>query len=311
MKTYSQLLKQNSKKQKKPSVVTIGNFDGLHKGHLALIKEVCRLKEKYGLYSAVFTFSVNTKLSKSLIFPQNQLKTYLNDFSPDYFICPDFIGEIKDLTCEEFAKKYLCELLNAKYVVVGEDFFFGKNKSGNVAALKELGKLYGFEVIPIKLKTVKNEILSSTLLREYIREGKISEANKLMYRNFSFFGRVKKGYKIGSSVIKIPTANTTLPKNCVELKNGVYITKTTVDEKTYESITNVGTNPTAPKKNVTVETNIFGFSGNIYKKRIKIEFLKYIRNETAFKSKSELKKQIEKDIKKAEKYFRGERCEAD
>ena len=134
----------------KNTVVTIGNFDGLHKGHLALIKKVCSLKEKYGLKSVVFTFNINTKFSKNLIFPQNQLRDYLKDFHIDSVVSPDFLSEIKNLTCEEFAKIHLMEKLNAKYVVVGENFFFGKQKSGNALTLKELGKKYGFETIIVK-----------------------------------------------------------------------------------------------------------------------------------------------------------------
>jgi len=288
---------------KKASVVTIGNFDGLHKGHLALINKVCSLKEKHELKAAVFTFNINTKMSHNLIFPQKQLKEYLKDFNIDIYFCPDFLLEIKDLSCEEFVKKYLYETLNAKYVVVGEDFFFGKGKSGNADTLKEIGKNYGIKTVIIKSKMTKGTVLSSTLIRQLLKDGKMYIANKLMYKNFSFFGTVKKGYHIGTDEMSIPTANIKIPKNCADIKRGVYITRTTVDNKTYESITNIGINPTAPKKAVTCETNIFGFSGDIYQKRIKVEFLKYIRNETAFPDTNSLKKQIKKDILTAKKFF--------
>ena len=291
------------KKLKKASVVTIGNFDGLHKGHLALINKVCALKEKENLLGAVFTFNINTKMSKNLIFPQKQLKEYLKDFNVDIFFSPDFLKDIKGLSCEEFIKKYLFETLNARYVVVGEDFFFGKEKSGDAETLKEICKKYGIKTIIIKSKTKNNIILSSTYIRELIKIGKISDANKLMYKNFSFYGTVKKGFHIGTDEMSIPTANIKIPKDCAEMKNGVYITKTTIDGIVYNSITNIGINPTAPKKEVTCETNIFDFKGDIYNKRIKVEFLKYIRNEAYFKNTLSLKKQIEKDILKAKKYF--------
>ena len=291
------------RKQNKATAVTIGNFDGLHKGHLALINKVCALKEKEDLLSVVFTFSINTKLSKNLIYPQKQLKEYLKDFNIDIFFSPDFLKDIKALSCEEFIKKYLFETLNAKYVVVGEDFFFGKQKSGDANTLKEICKKYGIKTIIIKSKTKNNIVLSSTYIRELIKDGKVFQANKLMYRNFSFWGTVKKGYHLGTSEMKIPTANIKIPKDCAEMKNGVYITKTTIDGVVYNSITNIGTNPTAPKKEITCETNIFDFDGNIYMKRIKVEFLKYIRNEAYFKTTMSLKKQIEKDILKAKKFF--------
>lgn len=288
---------------KKRTVVTIGNFDGLHKGHLALINKVCALKNKYDLYSVVFTFSVNTKFSKNLIFPQNQLKEYLKDFPIDYMITPDFEKEIMGLSCEEFVKTYICDMLKANFVVVGENFLFGKGKSGNAQILKNLGKKYGFETVIVKSKKTDKKTVSSTLLREYIKEGKIQNANKLMYRNFSFSGKVKKGYHIGTDVLSIPTANISVPKDTAEMKKGVYITLTTIDNNKYKSITNVGKNPTNPKKNITVETNILDFDGDIYGKRIKVEFLKYIRNEMAFKNQKVLKRQIEKDISKTKKFF--------
>lgn len=288
---------------KKPSVVTIGNFDGLHKGHLALINKVENLKNKYGLCSVVFTFSVNTKFCSNLIFPQNQLKEYLEKLSVDYMITPDFEKEIMGLTCEEFVKKYICDILRAKYVVVGENFLFGNRKSGNASTLKMLGEKYGFKTIIVKSRTTEKQTVSSTLLRHYIKEGKMQKANRLMYRNFSFWGNVKKGYRIGTDLLSIPTANISVPKNTAEMKKGVYITLTTVDDTLYKSITNVGKNPTNPKNHTTVETNILGFNGDIYGKRIKVEFLKYIRNERAFKTQKALKYQIEQDILKAKKFF--------
>ena len=292
-----------STENKKAFVVTIGNFDGLHKGHTALINKVCELKKKHNLTSAVFTFNVNTKCSNNLIFPQNQLSEYLKDFDIDYILKPDFLNEIKGLSCEEFVKSFLTEKLNVKYAVVGENFFFGNGKSGNAQTLKELGKKYVFKTIIIKSKTTGGKTISSTLIREYLKEGKISLANRLTYRNFSFYGIVKKGYQVGSSILSIPTANISYPKNAVIVKNGVYASLTTIDGKKYKSITNIGKNPTKPKKHITAETNIMGFSSDIYKKRIKVELVKYIRNETVFPTAEALKMQIEKDIKTVEKFF--------
>jgi riboflavin kinase/FMN adenylyltransferase len=287
-----------STNKNKSTVLTIGNFDGLHKGHLKLINKVLLLAKQLGSAPLVCSFDANTKSVTNLIFPQNQLEEALATIGIDYFAKLRFTDEIKNLSCEEFVLKYLVEKFNCRAVVVGENFYFGKDKEGNADTLKELGNRYGFKVYIIKSKTTNKMPISSSYIRNLIESGKIEKANKLMFHNFSIKGIVKNGFKIGNSVLKIPTANIAIPKNCLKIKLGVYQTIIEIDSKIYKSITNVGFALISPKKEPLIETFIFDFSGDIYEKRINLTFLKYIRNERKFKSFKALKAQIDKDIAK-------------
>ena len=283
----------------KNTVVTIGNFDGLHIGHLKLINRVLREAGKHKMSSLVCSFNTNTKEYSELLFPQNQLKEYISELGIDKYKKLNFLRDVKGLSCEEFIEKYIINEYNAKYVVVGEDFYFGKNKSGNAEALAELGKKYGFKTIILKLLKKGEATVSSTYIRGLIKDGKTERANALMYEPLSVYGIVKKGYNIGGKELSYPTANISVPKNTVPIKHGVYKTKTVIDGILYDSITNVGYAPTKKKSSPTIETHIFSLSGDIYKKRIKVIFCKYIRNERKFKSIEALKAQIKKDIIKA------------
>lgn len=280
-----------------PTVVTIGNFDGLHLGHLALIEKTKSLAKKHGLKSLVCSFDCNTK-GAQLIFPQNELKDSLQELAVDYFTSLPFFRDIIGLSCEEFAKQYLSNRFQARFVVVGENFRFGKNQSGDINTLIALGKQYGFQVIAIKMKKVGKQFLSSTFIRGLLQQGKIHRANRYLHHPFSINGIVKKGFSVGHELLKVPTANIPVPKTCVPLPFGVYKTETVIDGKIYQSITNLGYAPTYQKAHPMIETFIFDFSGNLYEKRIRIQFLQYIRKERKFSSMEALKKQIDKDIAK-------------
>ena len=278
-----------------PTVVTIGNFDGLHRGHLALIRKTKSLAEKHALKSLVCSFDCNTK-GAELIFPQKQLKSALKELSVDYFSLLPFFREIIGLSCETFVKEYLCNRFQAKFVVVGEDFRFGQNRCGDIVTLTELGKQFGFQVIPVKMQYAGKRILSSTYIRELIQAGKIKQANRYLFRPFFIEGVVGTGFSLGNQLLEIPTANIPVQKSCVSLPFGVYKTITDIDGISYQSITNVGYAPTYRKKTPTMETHLFDFSGNLYGKRIRVTFLQYIRKERKFSSMETLKKQIQKDI---------------
>lgn len=288
----------NNNNKSKSTVVTIGNFDGLHKGHMKLIQKVNYFKKKHGLTGVVLTFDVNTKLCKNLIFQKNFLKKAVKQLGIDEFFSLRFIEEVKDMTCDEFVKEYLVNKLDAKCVIVGDNFFFGKNKSGDAFTLKKLGEKYGFETVIVPCIKSGENIVSSTYLRTLISEGNLKKANKLMHTPFSVVGKVEKGYGIGTKILDIPTANVKLDKCRVMLKNGVYKTTVFIDNKEYKGVTNVGTAPTNPKKKPITETFILDFEGDIYRKKIKIVFEDYMREERKFKDFESLKKQITKDILK-------------
>lgn len=278
-----------------PTVVTIGNFDGLHQGHLKLIDKTKHLAKKYGLKSLVCGFNANTKGAR-LLFSKSQMKTYLQELQVDYYATLDFYKEIKNLSCEEFVSNYLCNRFQAQYVVVGENFRFGKEQSGDVNTLIALGKEFGFTVYPVKMKQIGKQILSSTYIRQLLNNGKIKQANRYLYKELSVIGAVTKGYSLGSPLLQTPTANVALPKQFVHIPFGVYYSKTIIDKTEYKSITNVGYAPTYQKATPVTETYVFDFHGNLYGKKIQICFLQFLRKERKFSSLEALKKQIEKDI---------------
>ena len=290
------------KQTTKETVVTIGNFDGLHKGHLKLIQKTKKIAEHYNLKSLVCSFNCNTKGAQT-IFSGTELKESLSLLEIDYFSNLNFLKEIKHLSCEEFANLFLKQRFCAKYVVIGENFRFGTNQSGDVNKLKELGKRYGFSVIAITMTKSQKKPISSTVIRNWLAEGKIALANRAMFQPFSMSGTVKKGYSAGHSLLNVPTANFPIPKNSISLPFGVYITTAVIEGKIYPSITNIGYAPTLPKKHPTAETFILDFSDDLYGKRMKINFHKYIRKERKFTSMNALKKQIGKDIATCKSYF--------
>lgn len=278
-----------------PTVVTIGNFDGLHLGHLKLIEKTKSLANKKRLKSLVCSFDCNTK-GAQLIYPQNQLKTSLRMLKVDYYVSLPFFRKIMHLTCEEFVQEYLVNRLQARYVVVGEDFCFGKNRSGNVETLAELGKQFGFQVIVAKMYTVGKQFLSSTYIRSLLQAGNIKRANRYLYQPFSINGTVIKGYSAGKNLLQCPTANISIPKRCISLPFGVYLTETIVEKTVYKSITNIGYAPTYPKTKPVIETYLLDFNGDLYGKKVQIRFFHFLRKERKFSSMEALKNQIAKDV---------------
>ncbi|NMA66680.1 MAG: bifunctional riboflavin kinase/FAD synthetase, partial [Clostridiaceae bacterium] len=229
--------------------VGLGNFDGLHIGHMALINTLineCRLN---GLSSVVYTFSRHTDfmLRKKFINPlitSNEQKTkLLISTDLDYLCYQEFDEEYSRISPESFIKDVLISKLKIKLAVVGFNYRFGYMGKGDAEYLKKCGEKFGFRVIVVPPVRVKNEIVSSTLIREYIKKGKIDRVFQLLGRHFSLAGSVVSGKKIGRT-LGFPTANITAdPKMCVPA-NGVYITKTKVGDRWVNGITNVGIAPT-------------------------------------------------------------------
>ena len=279
------------------TVVTIGNFDGLHKGHLQLINKAKEIATKKHLKSLVCNFDCNTK-GAAMISSKNQLIENLNKLKLDYMVTLNFLDEIIQLDCESFAKKYLQNRFQASVVVVGENFRFGKKQSGDIHTLKELGEKYGFTVISVKMVFAGRYPLSSTRIRRWIKDGKIELANRYLFEPFSAIEEVSNGYHVGNTQLSYPTANLPIPENLIVPPFGVYQTYTVVDNETYQSITNIGYAPTLKKQTPVIETHLLDFTGDLYGKRIKVIFKKYIRKERKFKDLDSLKAQIIKDIAK-------------
>lgn len=282
---------------KTPSAVALGFFDGLHLGHIAVVQRALLRRE---VSSVVFTFNDKTALPKfrekkgNCIITYEQKAELFEEAGADFLYAPDF-GEIKDFSAREFVEKILKDRLCAAYVVCGYDFRFGRGGEGNPDILSALCHEHGIACEVVPPVRIGGEIVSSTEIRRLIRLGEIEKANRLLGYELSYELPVIKGNEIGRT-IGFPTINQKIPDYMVSPKNGVYKSWTTVDGKTYRSITNIGVKPTVTDRGeVVTETHIIGFHGDLYGKTVKISLRGYLRGERKFESLSALKAQLSYD----------------
>lgn len=279
--------------------IALGIFDGVHLGHQYVINRALS-HNKFGLKTAVFTFSVEDmefKHGKRLnyIIDNRSKLDILNTMGVDSIVCPNF-NEVHNMSGQDFAKDILHTQMNAKMVICGRKFRFGKGASCNTTDLQNFGSKYGFNVEVVEPILFENSLVSSSKIRELICNGDIQTANQLLGRNYFINKPVVHGNKIGRT-INFPTINQRFGNRQIVPKFGVYSSSTLIDGQSYSSITNVGVKPTVSKDNTPIaETHIIGFNGNLYDRTIKVSLKGYIRPEKMFKSIDELKRAIHNDI---------------
>jgi riboflavin kinase/FMN adenylyltransferase len=304
MKIYSNV---NLNNKHRNGVIAIGNFDGLHLGHLKVIKEAKVKAKKLNLPFGVMTFEpipvmfFNKKLKNHRINSLEQKKTLLKKLKLDFLIIIKFNKYFSSLTAEDFIKKIIYKKIKCKYLYVSRNFKFGHKRRGNIKTLKKFEKLFDYKRVITKPYKKNNKIISSTIIRKKIRAGKIEEINKLLNRVWSVEGKVIKGQKRGRK-IGFPTCNLKLD-NYVIPRLGVYTVKVSNKNFNKNGIANIGYRPTFKGQSLLLETNIFGFRKNLYNKVINVSFEKFIRPEKKFKNLEYLKKQIKLDIKLAKKNY--------
>jgi riboflavin kinase/FMN adenylyltransferase len=304
MKIYSNV---NLNNKHRNGVIAIGNFDGLHLGHLKVIKEAKVKAKKLNLPFGVMTFEpipvmfFNKKLKNHRINSLEQKKTLLKKLKLDFLIIIKFNKYFSSLTAEDFIKKIIYKKIKCKYLYVSRNFKFGHKRRGNIKTLKKFEKLFDYKRVITKPYKKNNKIISSTIIRKKIRAGKIEEINKLLNRVWSVEGKVIKGQKRGRK-IGFPTCNLKLD-NYVIPRLGVYTVKVSNKNFNKNGIANIGYRPTFKGQSLLLETNIFGFRKNLYNKVINVSFGKFIRPEKKFKNLEYLKKQIKLDIKLAKKNY--------
>ena len=302
MKIYNN---PNLNKKHCNGVIAIGNFDGLHLGHQKVIKEAKQKAKKNRIPFGVLTFEpvpvmfFNNKIKNHRINSLEQKKTQLKKLKLDFLIIVKFNKNFSTQSAEEFIKNIIFKKTKCKYLYVSKNFKFGFERQGNIKTLKKFEKKYNFKNIVTKPFKRGNTIISSTLLRNKIRLGKIDEVNKLLNRNWSIDGKVIKGQRRGRK-IGFPTCNLKLHDYIVP-KLGVYAVKVKSKNFYKNGIANIGYRPTFNGQNLLLETNIFGINKNLYNKVISVYFKKFIRSEKKFRNLKQLRKQIKLDIKKAKK----------
>lgn len=289
------------------SSVTLGKFDGLHRGHQKLINLIRREQGEKNR-SVIFTFDVSPR-SYILHSPPKYLLTYeerrelAENLGVDILAeCP-FTEALMHMEPEDFVKEYLAERLHARYLAVGPDFRFGYQRRGTPELLKELGRTYGFCTEIVEKEKYKGRDISSTFVREELEKGHIEEVNQLLGYTYFTKGEIVHGRQLGRT-IGIPTANLIPPVIKKLPPNGVYITESLIQGKTYQGITNIGYKPTVKENFLGVETYLFSCNADLYGQEAEVRFYRYLRPEIKFSSLEELKCQMLKDIEEGKSYFR-------
>ena len=285
-------------------VLTIGNFDGVHKGHLALFDIVKKRAKAIGGQSAVMTFDPHpVKIVKkgngpALITQTEQKLCLISNAGIDVILCIPFTAQFASIPAESFVKDILLDKIGVKELVVGYDYTFGRNRTGNLALLQKMGKELGFQVHLVGPVHIDHTVVSSTSIRTLVREGNLAEARMLLGRDYQIWGTVVKGANRGGRLLGFPTANIK-PGDELLPKRGVYAVMVEVDERLFCGVTNVGFNPTFGENSLSIETYILDFSEDILGKKIKIKFLDRIRDEKTFGGVKELTDQIALDVQEA------------
>ena len=291
-----------------PTAVTLGKFDGLHRGHDLLMQTVLEYSKKYDLASVAFTFDIppRNKVEEIVanVLTTNDEKQYIFEKRGiDYLIeCP-FTSEVMTMEPKAFIA-WISKALHMKYVVVGDDFRFGHKRAGDYHTLQEYEEEFGYKTIVIDKLKDSNRDISSTYVREKIADGNIKKANELLGYRYFIKSEILHGRKLGRT-IGVPTIMI-LPENKLLPPNGVYVTEVLVDGKTYMGVTNIGCKPTVSDENIIgVETYIDDFNQDVYGEKIVVSFIQFIRPEQKFDSIEELKSQMKSDIEVSRKYYKN------
>ena len=286
------------------NIATIGSFDGIHIGHKKILQTLTKIAKKNNGKSILITFwphpryvlkkNNDFKLLTSLdekikLFEKNKI---------DILYIVDFSLKFSKFSANKFIENILLEKLKINCLLIGYNNNFGRNREGNIRYLEENKKKFDIDIISIPKQSVDKISISSTKIREYLNNGKINSANRLLGRKYSINGKIVKGNGIGRK-INFPTANIEIdePKKLLP-KSGEYAGEVILNRKIYLGMLNIGYNPTIKNEKKSIEVNIFEFSEDIYNNKISINFIRRIRNEKKFKNLNELKKQLIKDKKK-------------
>ena len=293
----------NISKNHKGSIILIGNFDGVHLGHQKLFKLAKSYKKKHGLKIGVINFNPMPKMffNKSLknfrLSSIDQKVNLINNLGVDFIVTKKFDKTFSKTKSINFIKNILANKLKAKFIFVSNNFRFGNKREGDVKFLIQNEHKYNYQVIKPKPLLINKKIVSSSLIRNYLENGYLERANKLLDKKWSIDGIVQKGRQIGKK-IGFPTCNIDI-NDYVLAKPGVYAVKVLRknNAKYLKGIANLGYRPTFNQKKILLEVHLFNFSGNLYNKLLSVEFLKFIRKEKKFKNVNQLKAQIKTDLK--------------
>ncbi len=297
----------NINQRYKESIILIGNFDGVHKGHQKLFLLAKKYKKKYSSKIGVLTFEpmpkmfFNKNLNNFRISNLQQKIDNLKNLNVDFLIIKKFDRKFSKIKSISFIKEILGKKLKPKFIFVSNNFRFGNKREGNVRQLIKFERMCGYKVVKPQPLLTNKKIASSSLVRILLQKGKLEKANKILNRNWSIVGKVQKGRQLGKK-IGFPTANIDI-KDYILACPGVYAVKVKrYGKNSYiKGIANLGYRPTFNGKKILLEVHLFNFSGNLYNKYLTVEFKKFIRKEKKFKNVEQLRKQIKTDLLIAKK----------
>ena len=296
-------------KNRDETVIALGNFDGVHKGHQQIIERTVRSAKAVGLKSAVFTFSNHPSSVlgkgepvKNILYAEEKIRI-IEEMGVEYLFNVPFTREILTMPPEQFVEEILVNRLRIREAYCGFNYSFGYKASGTPEVLMHEGLKHGFGLHVQEPYKIDGVVVSSTHIRQFIEEGRMEEATKFMGRFYAIGGEVVEGNRLGRT-IGFPTMNVVIDETMVTPPNGVYITFCTVDGVRHPAVTNVGTKPTIGEYAKNIETNVFNYDEEAYGRHINVEFVRFTRPEQKFSGLDELKKQIQSDSISAKAYHR-------
>ncbi len=289
-------------------VLTIGNFDGVHRGHRQLIDALCEKAKALGVPSMLMTFEpqpreffAGTKLPARLT--RFREKVYLLDQTPlDRLLCLPFNERTANIEADWFAKDFVVDQVGAKHLVIGDDFRFGRGREGDFALFERYGQIHGYSVSAMSTLLQGEARISSTLIRETLAAGDFTAAANLLGHEYFIMGRVVYGRQLGRQ-LNVPTANIRLQRYRAALEGVYCVTVEGIAGAVRHGIANIGVRPTVDGKEPLLEVHVFDYTGNLYGDLIKVTFKQKLREEQAFDSIDALKTQINQDIEQARHYF--------
>lgn len=292
-----------------PSAITLGKFDGLHRGHQKLIRKICEYKEEYGVTSVVFAFNMIPFFEKQGIIRRgimtNEERKERLETVVDVLIEYPFDEKVSHISAEDFIEKVLVGIFHAKYIVVGTDFHFGYQKRGDVRMLAAYAKTCGYELTVVEKEMYGDREISSTYIKEELAKGNLKAVNEMLGYPYTIQGIVEYGKQLGRK-LGFPTMNVHPSDEKLLPPKGVYMDNIFVDGKWYHGIGNIGVKPTVTEeKRMLVETYLFEYDGDAYGKNVRIELHAFRRPEQKFASVEEMKTQVGQDISSAKEYFKN------
>jgi riboflavin kinase / FMN adenylyltransferase len=294
-------------KNYKNSAIAIGNFDGVHRGHQKVFRETKKFAKKNKIKFGVLTFKplpvmfFNKKIKNFRISSERQKTKLFIKNKVDFSINVKFNKKFSKITAENFIKDNIYKKINPKLLAVSDNFKFGRNRKGNIKLLKKYSGKFNYKLLNIRPYKYFEKVVSSTEIRNYLMKGKINLANKLLSRTWFIDGVVRRGKKLGRK-LGYRTCNIYI-ENYVLPKIGIYAVRVSInnENKRFGGVAYLGSRPTFNEKKVFLEVNIFGLKKNLYKKKLRVYFLKYLRGDKKFNNSEQLVKQMNKDVILAKK----------